>query len=103
MRGHLWLCRSHEQLAIDVIPNWLLLPLVLFVPIYLVVMRDTATPVMDARVVEVSAMMMVMRGRGVLENLVRQDVQLSWLLIIFNTKVREVMLGLTCIEFEGRV
>jgi hypothetical protein len=70
------------------------LPLVLFVS--LVVMRDTTAPVVDgARVVEVPVMVvMVMPGRGVLENLVCQDVQLSRLQIFLSTKVGEVMLGL---------
>ena len=45
--------------------------------------------------VEVPVMVvMVMRGRGVLENLVCQDVQLSRLQIFLSTKVGEVMLGL---------
>lgn len=59
-------------------------------------MRDTIAPVVDgARVVEVPFMVvMVMRSRGVLENLVCQDVQLSRLQIFLSTKVGEVMLGL---------
>jgi hypothetical protein len=94
LRRHLWLCRPYEELAEDVIPDRLVLPLVLFVS--LVVMRDTIAPVVDgARVVEVPFMVvMVMRSRGVLENLVCQDVQLSRLQIFLSTKVGEVMLGL---------
>jgi hypothetical protein len=48
-------------------------------------------------------MMIVVVGRGVLQNLVRQDVQLSRLLVIFRSKVRGVMLLLAIIEIEGRV
>ena len=83
-----------------------MLPLFVLLLVFLVVMRDTTSPVVDgARVVEVPAMVMVvvMRGRGVIEDLVRQDVQLSRLQIILSTKVGEVMLGLAQIEVEGRV
>jgi hypothetical protein len=102
MREYLGLCRPHGQLGVYVIPDRLVLPLVL---IYLVIVRDTASPIVADRVGEVfpTIMMMVVVGRGVLQNLVRQDVQLSRLLVIFRSKVRGVMLLLAIIEIEGRV
>ena len=106
MRGHLWLCGPHEELAVDVMPDRLVLPLFVLLFVFLVVVRDTTSPVVDgARVVEVPAMvvMVVMCGRGVIETLVCQDVQLSRLQIILSTKVGEVMLGLAQIEVKGRV
>ena len=96
MRGHLCLSRPHEHLAVDFIPNRLLLRLIL---IDLVVMRDT--PIfLDARVVEVPTTMV--HRRGVLEDLVRQDVKLSRLKVVLTSKGREVMLGLAINEVEGR-
>ena len=103
MRVYLGLCRPHGQLGVYVIPDRLVLPLVL---IYLVIVRDTASPIVADRVGEVFPtimMMVVVVGRGVLQNLVRQDVQLSRLLVIFRSKVRGVMLLLAIIEIEGRV
>ena len=69
--------------------------------IYLVIVRDTV--VVAALVGAVPIIVVMVMGRGVLEDLVGQDVQLSRLLVIFSAKVRGGTLVLAIVEVEGRV
>jgi hypothetical protein len=96
MRVYLGLCRPQGQLAVYVIPDRLVLSLFL---IYLVIVRDTV--VVAAQVGAVPIIVVMVMGRGVLEDLVGQDVQLSRLLVIFS-KVRRGTLVLAIVEVEGR-
>ena len=98
MRVYLGLCRPQGQLAVYVIPYRLVLSLFL---IYLVIVRDTV--VVAALVGAVPIIVVMVMGRGVLEDLVGQDVQLSRLLVIFSAKVRGGTLVLAIVEVEGRV
>ena len=62
MRVYLGLCRPQGQLAVYVIPDRLVLPLVL---IYLVIVRDTVVVADRVGEVPITIVVMVM-GRGVL-------------------------------------
>lgn len=62
MRMYFGLCRPQGQLAVNVIPDRLVLPLVL---IYLVIVRDTVVVADRVGEVPITIVVMVM-GRGVL-------------------------------------